>query len=189
MRPGSAEMTLVTSASKSTSPSRICGAWRFKCAPTCGYVFFLAMRTSQTEVVAVLGLSAAEAAPSVAISASCYDQIEYVRIFSIVKPELKFVQVERQIGLADFVIAAHDAALEERPERFNRIGVSGADYVFALAIAHHAVIVVATKQAIATVFIGREQPDSSSYPQPPARNYRESRYRCFRSSCRPRCPC
>src|SRR6202158_4423027 len=111
-RSGSAEMTLVTSASKSISDSRICGAWRFRCATTCASVFFLAMRTSEMEIAIVLGLSAAEAAPSVATSASCYDQIEYVRIFSVAKPELKFVQVQGQVCLADFVIAAHDTALE-----------------------------------------------------------------------------
>ena len=82
------------------------------------------------EIAIVLGLSAAEAAPSVATSASCYDQIEDVRILAIVKPELELVQVQRQIGLVGFVITTHDSALEQRPERFNRIGVSSADHVF-----------------------------------------------------------
>ena len=93
----------------------------------------------------MLGLSAAEAAPSVATSASCYDQIEDVGILSIVKPELKLIQIQRQIGLADIVIAAHDSALEQRPERFNRIGVSRTDYVFALAMTDHAMIVIVTR--------------------------------------------
>jgi hypothetical protein len=109
------------------------------------------------EIAIVLGLSAAEAAPSVATSASCYDQIEDVRIFAIVKPELKFIQIQRQIGFADLVVAAHDAALDQRPERFNRIGVRRSYYILALAVPDHAMIVIAAKQAIAAVLIRREQ--------------------------------
>jgi len=127
-----------------------------------GLFFFLAMQTSQTEDATVLDCPTAEAAPSEATSASCYDQVEYVRIRAIVKPELKLIQVEWQISFADFVIAAHDAALEKRPERFNRIGVRRTYYVFALTVTDYAMIVVAAEQAIARVFIGREQLDAGS---------------------------
>jgi hypothetical protein len=109
------------------------------------------------EIAIVLGLSAAEAAPSVATSASCYDQIENVRILAIVKPELKLIQIQWQVGFADLVVAAHDAALDQRPERFNRIGVRCSNYILALAVPDHAMIVIATKQPIAAVLVGREQ--------------------------------
>jgi hypothetical protein len=112
------------------------------------------------EIATALGLSAAEAAPSVATSASCYDQIEYVRILSIVKSELKLIQIKWKIGFADFVIATHDAALEQRPERFNRIGVRSSYYILALAVPDYAVIVIASEQAIAAVLIGRKQLDA-----------------------------
>ena len=123
------------------------------------------MRTSLVEVGIALGLRDAEAEPSEATSASCYDQIEYVRILPVIKSELEFVQVQGQISLADFVVAAvaaHDTALQERPERFNRVSVCGAHHVFALAVANHAMIVIMSEQAIAAVLIGREQFDASA---------------------------
>ena len=62
----------------------------------------------------------AEAAASVANSASCQNFEENIGVLAIVKPELKFVQVQWQILLAHLVIGADDPALEQRPERFNR---------------------------------------------------------------------
>jgi hypothetical protein len=47
---------------------------------------------------------------------------------------LKLRDVERQIFLADFVEAPDDAALEDAPETFNRVGVKRADNVVALAM-------------------------------------------------------
>ena len=88
-------MTLATSASKSTSASRMCGAWRFKCATTCASVFLFHMLTSETAIVIVLGLSDAEAAPSAANSTSCYDLVEDIRIVPIVETKSELVQVQR----------------------------------------------------------------------------------------------
>jgi hypothetical protein len=51
----------------------------------------------------VLDCPIAEAVPSAATSASCYYHIEYVRILSIVKSELKLAQVEQQVGFANFL--------------------------------------------------------------------------------------
>jgi hypothetical protein len=92
-----------------------------------GLLFFSAMQTSRTESAIVLDCATAEAVLSAATSASCYDQIENIRVLSIVKPELKFIQVQRQICLADFVVTPHDSALKQTTERFDRIGVSGAE--------------------------------------------------------------
>jgi len=47
----------------------------------------------------------------VAISASCYDVIEDVRILAVVKSERKFVEVERQIFLANVVIIADNVSM------------------------------------------------------------------------------
>jgi hypothetical protein len=66
----------------------------------------------------------AETFASVRVSAPCYRFAEYVGFLAIVKSELKFREIQRQIFLAHAVIAAHDATFEERPERFNRIGVN-----------------------------------------------------------------
>src|SRR5689334_13389836 len=56
---------------------------------------------------------------------------ENVGIEPIVVSELKLRDVERQIFLADFVEASDDAALEDAPEPFNRVGVDRADNVAA----------------------------------------------------------
>ena len=41
---------------------------------------------------------------------------EHVGVFPIVEAPRKFIDVQRQIFFGDLVIAAHDAALEQRPE-------------------------------------------------------------------------
>ncbi len=51
-------------------------------------------------------LAFAEAAASVANSESCYDRIENVRILSIVEPERKLIQMQRQIFLADVMVGS-----------------------------------------------------------------------------------
>ena len=48
-------------------------------------------------------------------------------IAAIIVAELKFRDVQRQIFTAYLVIAAHDAALNQRPETLNRVGVDRAD--------------------------------------------------------------
>ena len=62
----------------------------------------------------------AEAVASGASSASCYDAHENIRVLPIVEPELKLVQVERQVGPADIVVGADHAALQERPDVIHR---------------------------------------------------------------------
>ena len=49
-----------------------------------------------------------------------------IAVEAIVISELKLRDVQRQIFAADLVITAHDAALEDAPEAFNRIGVDRA---------------------------------------------------------------
>ena len=44
--------------------------------------------------------------------------------FRLIEAPLKFVQVQRQIFLADVVIGADDSALEQRPERINALSVN-----------------------------------------------------------------
>jgi hypothetical protein len=61
---------------------------------------------------------------------------EGVRVFSVVEAPCKFVQVQREILLAHLVIRADDPAFEETPKAFDCVCVSGADYLFALTVAH-----------------------------------------------------
>lgn len=57
------------------------------------------------------------------VSATRYRGTENVVIAPVVIPELKFRDVQRQILAADLVEAAHDAALQQRPEAINALGV------------------------------------------------------------------
>src|SRR5271155_5267988 len=74
--------------------------------------------------------------------------------------EREFVQVQRQIVRAHLVVTAHNSALEQAPEAFNRVRMSRADNVFVLPVIdglmHKA---VALEMAIAGIFIGRHQRD------------------------------
>ena len=68
--------------------------------------------------------------------ASLNRRAENIRIEAIVVAELEFRNVQRHIFGADLVERADDAALEDRPEAFNRIRVDRADNV-ALRGMHH----------------------------------------------------
>jgi len=58
-----------------------------------------------------------------ASSASLYRRPENVAVEAIIIiAELKLCNVERQIFLADPVVAPDDSTLDDRPEAFNRIG-------------------------------------------------------------------
>jgi hypothetical protein len=71
----------------------------------------------------------AEAVASVGASAGCYRSTEDVLVIPVVVPELELRDVERQVFPADLVVRADHAALEQRPEAFNRVGVDCADHV------------------------------------------------------------
>ncbi len=61
----------------------------------------------------------AETFASVRVSAPSYRLAENIGVVSVVKPELKLREIQRQILLADVVVGAHDATLQQRPESFN----------------------------------------------------------------------
>src|ERR1700691_4016798 len=85
---------------------------------------------------------------------------ENIRVVPIVVAELKLGHVERQIFAADLVIAAHDAAFNQRPETLNRIGVNCTDYMLADAVIDNAVIVAVAEAIIGWVGVSAEQADS-----------------------------
>jgi hypothetical protein len=72
---------------------------------------------------------------------------ENVVIETVIISELEFSDVQRHIFLADLVIAADDAALEDRPEAFNRVGVDCADHVGAASVVDHGMQVFLVKDA------------------------------------------
>ena len=75
----------------------------------------------------------AEASASSDASAFCYDFIEDVGILAVVEAIGKLVRIERQIFLAHVVVRA---ALRERPQRFDVIGVNVPAHIFATRIAN-----------------------------------------------------
>lgn len=56
-------------------------------------------------------------------SAPCYGFAEDVGVVAIVVAELELRDVQRHVFRAHLVERADDAALEDRPEAFNRVGV------------------------------------------------------------------
>ena len=61
--------------------------------------------------------------------ASANRRAEDIRVQAIVVAELKLGNIERQIFGADLVESADHAALKDRPETFNRVGMHRADNV------------------------------------------------------------
>jgi hypothetical protein len=90
-------------------------------------------------------------------SASCYCIPENIVIKAIVVPELKLSNVERQIFPAHLVVAAHHAALQDRPEAFDGIGVNCADNIITAALADNLMREGIAKKPISGMFVGCQQ--------------------------------
>jgi hypothetical protein len=104
----------------------------------------------------------AETVASSHVSAPCYGAPEDVRVVPVIESERELIEVQRQIFLADVVIGADDSALEQRPERFNRVRMNQAANVLAVRMPNdkvrHAVWPLAY-QPITGMLIGRDQFD------------------------------
>lgn len=59
-----------------------------------------------------------------------------VRVFPVITAELELGNIQRHVFGADLMEAANEAALEDRPEAFNRIRVDRANNVLANAAIH-----------------------------------------------------
>ena len=87
-----------------------------------------------------------------------YNRTEDIRIGAVVVAELKLSNVEREIFGADFVECADHAALEDRPEAFNRVRVNGADAILiALLWSTSGLRMLVVQSVIALPLVGREQ--------------------------------
>ena len=84
---------------------------------------------------------------------------ENVGIESIIVSELKLRDVQRQIFTADLVVAAHDAALNQRPETLNRVGMDRADDMLSGFVIDDAVRVLIAKSVIGWIGVGAKQTD------------------------------
>jgi hypothetical protein len=63
---------------------------------------------------------------SFCVSATRYRGAENVRVVPVVIAELKFGNIQRKVFAAHLVKAAHDAALQERPEAVNGLSMDNA---------------------------------------------------------------
>ncbi len=72
-------------------------------------------------------------------SAACYRCPEHVGIEAVVIAELKFSDIQRHVLGAHLVERADHAALEQRPETFNRVRVNRTDHVLFFAMVNHRV--------------------------------------------------
>ncbi len=113
------------------------------------YVFLCAVRWRRSQI--------AETFASVRVSAPCYRFAEYIGFFSIVKTELKLIQVQRQMFPANIVVRPDDSALEQRPKRINRLSMNLATYIFASTMAAALMPEFVTQLLIAVCFIGSNQ--------------------------------
>ena len=74
---------------------------------------------------------------------------EDVRVVPVVVPELELGNVERQVLRAHLMERADHAALEDRPEAFNRVGMDRADNVVALGMIDNDVRIFLVEMLIA----------------------------------------
>ena len=72
-----------------------------------------------------------------------------ISVLPIVISELKLRNVQRQILIADFVERADNAALKDRPETFNRVGMNRTNNVLAAMVINGGVWVCLIQTAIA----------------------------------------
>ena len=125
-------------------------------SPCCGLSRFGFLSGTAPSLVALLGLCA-EAEPSGATSATRYEQSERIVYVSCVVTELEFIDVQRQIGSADLVEIADDAALDERPETFDVLSMNRTDDIVAFGVVDDFMRIAWRQTAITKPLIGYQQ--------------------------------
>jgi hypothetical protein len=133
----------------------------------------LAMTISPRSFVAPLGIADAiawaswtrdaEASASSDASASSYRCSEDIGILAIVVAKLKLIQIQGQIFLAHVVIGADHATLEQRPERFEIVGMDFAAHVFVRFVVNVLVRECLMQLLIASRFIRGDQTNLVRY--------------------------
>lgn len=93
------------------------------------------------------------------VSATCYRGSEDVGVLPIVVAPFEFGDIQRKVFAADLVIAAHDAALQQRPKAVDCLSVDRAVDVFLLPVADEFMGVGVAELAIAAMFVGSDEAD------------------------------
>lgn len=91
-------------------------------------------------------------------SATLERGLEDFGVLAVVVAELELGDVQRQVLGRDFVVAAHDSALEQGPEAFDGVGVDRANDVLPLAVVDDLARVL-DQQVIAAVLVGTQERD------------------------------
>ena len=91
------------------------------------------------------------------VSASFNRRSEDVRVLAIIVAELELGDIERKVLFADLVEGADAAALNQRPETFNRVGVDRADYVIAPGVINDDVRIFLVEMLVTDPLVGAEQ--------------------------------
>src|SRR5436190_5509084 len=138
----------------SSKCSRSTGPWCFSRSRRSSSVYFLRLAACEARRLFV----AADRRPLGCMggsSASCQDGPENLGIVAVVEAPREFVEVERQVRLADLVERADDAALQERPEGIEVLRVDVAVYVLIARVRHGRVRPVDVP--IANVLVRRDE--------------------------------
>lgn len=105
----------------------------------------------RTISIALVYRACSESPSSAGDSALWYSVLKNVWILAIVVAIRKFVQVQRQVFPADVVVGAHDAALQQAPERIQIVGVNDTMNVFASTVANMAMLESETRKVMVPV--------------------------------------
>ena len=93
------------------------------------------------------------------VSASPYSRAEDIGIAAIVIAPFEFGDIQRQIFAADLVIAAHNPALQERPEAVDGRGVDCPADILTRRMVDAPVVEQAVQWVVSSILIGRNQAD------------------------------
>jgi hypothetical protein len=92
-----------------------------------------------------------------------YCRAKNIGVHSVIIAELELRDVQRQIFAANLVIAAHNAALNQRPKTLNRVGVNSADDVLSGLMIHNAVRILFFQILIRWIGVCAKQADFFRY--------------------------
>lgn len=116
-------------------------------------------------IATILALGGTVTKPVIGLSRSARlnGGVEDVRILALVIPELKLIDVQVQVFLADFMEGSDNATFDDRPKPFDSVRMNCAADILAIRMMHRAVPVGWVQLAIAAMVVRREQADLVRY--------------------------
>jgi len=99
-------------------------------------------------------------------SAYCYGRTENVGVLPVVVAPLEFRDVERQIFGADMVEATHNAALQQRPEAIDCLGMDQSAHIFTAPVADGLMRELWRETDVAAMFVSGDKADFLRHGHP-----------------------